>query len=434
MKKKSDDTKARIWLWILYPLLFLLLLPTANTPQQNQRARQKKAVEQRPPTLGLEQGMLEFDTPEFTVNIVRSSQTLAALRPKGTGDFDFTPSDLLERRASDGFHHLGDLNFRIRTDGESGWKSFSTATSRQPVKPLPVSGSQLASADLSPTLGEGCPLRVTRSWELVEGKLMLKFELENESDLTVHVGALGIPMIFNNILSRRSLEQAHQTCSFFDPYIGMDAGYLQVTRLSGSGPAMIVVPSGQTPFEAFRPLREPMRSMQTFEGAFEWMVHSQAYAEEEWRDAEPWNEPTHATLAPGAKRTYSVKYLIVPQIRDIEKTVQLSEKILRVLILSAEHMTAEDIEKDTPAMKSEKEQAKSDLAAETIKKEPAASTDDIEEAPAFDESLEAEEPATVEETEIKEDAGPAEETEPIDRIELTEGQEEPSQPKSVADD
>ena len=121
-------------------------------------------------------------------------------------------------------------------------------------------------------------------------------------------------------------------------------------------------------------------------------------------------------------------------IRGIEKAVQLSEKILRVLILSAEHLTDEDIEKDTPATKSEKEQTKPSPAVETIKKEQATSPDDLIEAPAVEESKEAEETATVEETEIKEEAGPAEETEQIGRTELTEGQEQQSQPKPVADD
>ena len=41
-----------------------------------------------------------------------------------------------------------------------------------------------------------------------------------------------------------------------DPYIGRDAGYLQVTRLSGHGPALLVVPLGDTPFEAYNPLLE----------------------------------------------------------------------------------------------------------------------------------------------------------------------------------
>jgi len=42
------------------------------------------------------------------------------------------------------------------------------------------------------------------------------------------------------------------------------------------------------------------------------------------------------------------------KIRDIERDVQLSERIMRTLILCAEHMTQEDIEKDTPVTRTEK--------------------------------------------------------------------------------
>jgi small subunit ribosomal protein S6 len=50
------------------------------------------------------------------------------------------------------------------------------------------------------------------------------------------------------------------------------------------------------------------------------------------------------------------------RIKEIEKAVQLSEQIMRVLILNAEHMTAEDIEKDTPASKMEKEKSNEETA------------------------------------------------------------------------
>jgi small subunit ribosomal protein S6 len=61
-----------------------------------------------------------------------------------------------------------------------------------------------------------------------------------------------------------------------------------------------------------------------------------------------------------ARGTYILSYFSVDgkQIQGIEKAVQLSEKILRVLILSADHITAEDIDKDTPATKTEKDKEK----------------------------------------------------------------------------
>lgn len=52
------------------------------------------------------------------------------------------------------------------------------------------------------------------------------------------------------------------------------------------------------------------------------------------------------------------------KIQEIEKTVQLSERIMRVLILNAEHMTQEDIEKETPAARAEKVQEEHEAAAE----------------------------------------------------------------------
>ena len=44
------------------------------------------------------------------------------------------------------------------------------------------------------------------------------------------------------------------------------------------------------------------------------------------------------------------------KVEGVERDVQLSERVMRVLILNAEHMTQEDIKKDTPAMAAEKRQ------------------------------------------------------------------------------
>ena len=46
------------------------------------------------------------------------------------------------------------------------------------------------------------------------------------------------------------------------------------------------------------------------------------------------------------------------RIQDIEKAVQLSEQVMRVLILSAEGRSQKDIEKETPAERMEKEMQK----------------------------------------------------------------------------
>jgi hypothetical protein len=304
---------------------FLILAALALSPPAHQ-AQNPQGQNRRPeptptPTLGLEQGYLEFDTPDFTLKLVKASQTIAALQPKGGNGFDFTPADRLERRAGNGHQHLGDLTIRVRKGSAGEWKEYSTAAARKPVTTLPAAGQTLAAADLAPTLPEDCPVQITRSWALEGGRLVLRYELKNKISEPLQIGALGIPMSFNNHITGRNLQQSHEICSFSDPYIGQDAGYLQVTRLSGKGLALVVVPEGKTPFEAYQLLNEPTRPAQTFEGTFAWMVHSQAYAETEWKGVEQWNTPTSATLAPGASRTYGVRFLVSDQIRNIEQTL-----------------------------------------------------------------------------------------------------------------
>jgi hypothetical protein len=293
-----------------------------------------------PATLGLDGGTLDFDTPDFRVKLVRDSQTIAALEPRGaTGidantPFDFTPADQLTVRQGDRFNHLGDIHLRVRSDAGAAWQEFSSSTARKPVTPVtdfaaPAGARVLAAADLTPTLGEP-PVRVTRAWMIdASGRLVLRFDVRNATAAPVTIGGLGFPVVFNNLIQNfargraRTLPQAHETCVFFDPYPGLDAGYLQVTRLSGAGPALVVAPEAgtRTPFEAFRPLNDASRRGQTFEGAFEWTVHSRAWAENEWKAADPWNPPSSVTLKPGESRAYGLRFLVSSEIRGIEKTL-----------------------------------------------------------------------------------------------------------------
>jgi Family of unknown function (DUF5695) len=295
-----------------------------------------KIKEKKPPTPApmLAQGTMQFDTPDFILTLVQSSQTVAALAPKGSGDFDFTPGDLLIARSQNGYFHLGDITLRLRAGDSGDWKNYSTATARQPVIAIPKPEGALAAADLALTLPQDIPLQVLRTWAIDSSKLVMSFTLKNKSTNAVEIGALGIPMIFNNVLNDRSLEQAHAKCSFYDPYIGEDAGYLQVTRLTGHGPALLVVPYGHTPFEAYNPIldkagewgsppvfTDPTPRGITFEGFYEWMVHSQAYAGNEWKQARPWNPLTSLKLAPGESTTYGIRFLLSDSIRDLEKTL-----------------------------------------------------------------------------------------------------------------
>ena len=69
---------------------------------------------------------------------------------------------------------------------------------------------------------------------------------------------------------------------------------------------------------------------QTFEGLYEWQFHTLAYAENEWKNVTPWNAPTSATLQPGETRTYGLRFVLAPSIRDIDATLQASAHPLAI--------------------------------------------------------------------------------------------------------
>jgi hypothetical protein len=94
----------------------------------------------------------------------------------------------------------------------------------------------------------------------------------------------------------------------------------------------VVVPetNTKTPFEAFRPLNDASRRGQTFEGAFEWTTHSQAYAETEWKGVDQWNPPTSVTLAPRERRGYGLRFLVADAIPGIEQTLAANDRPVAV--------------------------------------------------------------------------------------------------------
>lgn len=288
---------------------------------------------------------LNFETAEFCVSLSKNSQTIAALKPKQTINFDFTPADRLSVRTPAGYFHLGDVTMRLRVGATGEWQPINTSASRVPVTALAAKDGLLAAADLAPVLPASAPISITRSWLTEGGRLVMRLELKNKSVEPIQIGALGLPMIFNHILTDRTLSEAHTTCSFADPYIGQDAGYVQVTRLSGQGPALLIIPDGKTPFEAYQPIlnapksgsKDPVALFQdltprgqTFEGFYEWLIHSKAYAEKEWSAAVPWNPASELILAPGESRTYGLRFVLSESIRSIEPTLQANHRPVAV--------------------------------------------------------------------------------------------------------
>ncbi|WP_322963669.1 DUF5695 domain-containing protein [Sphingomonas fuzhouensis] len=311
----------------LLPVTLATLSVMASAQDAGAGAKQKStSAAQTSPTTRLRVGA-------FQLVLDPASQTARSLAPTATPGFDFLPIGRVKERAGNGYNHLGDIHLRLR-QGNGAWQDYSSSRERHPVKPLAARGSVLAAADISATMGTGLPLRIVREWVNDKGNPALRFTLTNTSNAPVEIGGLGIPMVFDNIITDRTLEQAHAQASFADPYIGRDAGYVQVTRLNGAGPALLVLPERATPLEAYVPIptlretkgqaviSEASPRAQTSEGFYDWIVSSAAYAQTDWAKAgAPWNAPTSIRLAPGESRRIGLRLVAAPSIRAIEPTL-----------------------------------------------------------------------------------------------------------------
>ncbi|MDN3594136.1 DUF5695 domain-containing protein [Zunongwangia endophytica] len=296
-------------------LLLYLIATTANAQEES---TYWDNIKDRESTLGIDEGFTEVKTEEFTLKLVNASQTVAGLYPNSDPDFDFTTGERIEIRDKDSIYYIGDLNFRIK--GEDGeWETFSTAYHRKKVESLPISGNVLAASDLSNTLGEENPLSIKRFYEQKNGELILRFEITNPTNKAIEIGALGTPMAFNNILEGKHLDETHTENVFFDPYIGKDAGYVEVKHLKGKGEALLVLPESNMPFENYRPLNDDLTTRSiVFEGVHEWMALSKAYAENEWKGKEQWNTPTSLMLNAGETQDFALKFVLAPSIKQIQ--------------------------------------------------------------------------------------------------------------------
>lgn len=328
---------------LLKPLpLVALVLGTLPAMLPTTAAYAEEGEVQKPKPVYPPIGKTEMQTTAFDLALRADTQTLAHLSPKGNTAFDFVPAAREPERAGDGYVHIGDIHIRLKTAG-SDWQDFSSAHARKQIAALAGGNGVLAAADITASMGAGIPLRVERRWVNEAGVLAMRFTLVNTSSAPVEIGGLGMPMVFDNIILDRDLDQAHAEASFVDPYIGRDAGYLQVTRLNGQGPTLLVLPEKGTPLEAYRPIIEARAAKdgdiftdksqrsQVSEGFYDWTVASKGFAEKEWAKAgQQWNEPTSITLAPGESRTIGLRFVTAPDIRKIEDTLVANKRPVAV--------------------------------------------------------------------------------------------------------
>ncbi len=267
----------------------------------------------------LADGVTALTAGGFRLTLLKATGGAAGLAPVGSG-FNFLPGDRVASRSGPGYYYLGDCTFRLK-DASGKWRAFSTSHNAAAARQIHSAGA-VSAYDLTDTVAGNCPVRVVRRWLVKDGHLLLRFTFYNPHRHAVTLGAFGAAMVFNNDLSGKTLNQAHDTCSFADPCIGEDGGYLQVTRLNGHGPALLVLPDHQTPLEAYRPLYDdPTPRGVTFEGFYEWMCCTRAYIHHDWRGVQPWNPATERILQPGGSTDFTFRFATSPGVQQIQNTL-----------------------------------------------------------------------------------------------------------------
>lgn len=270
----------------------------------------------------------DFAIPNFNGSFATGSGVLQALRITSDSGFNFSPSDVFYPRKNASQYHTGDLTFQYRTSDSSDWVTADTSHIRSNGTTSDQTGS-LLSTDLNQVLPNlSNSLQVQRRWLNIDDDLGLEFTISNDGSEAIELGSLGMPIEMNNIFSTRTAVETMNNCVLVDPYIGLHAGYAQVTRLTGTGPALVITPlNAESKFEAWRFLHEPEDygplgyEVQTFEGNYAWEVFTKAWAENEWSETEPWNPPTSKFLAAGKSITVGLRFTVADEIQHIEDTV-----------------------------------------------------------------------------------------------------------------
>ena len=235
-------------------------------------------------------------------------------------------------RTAEGFHHLGDITLRVRKAGSTGGYSTHSTVSRKPPLATAANNARVAADGLSAsTDATKCltppitGLSLKREVKLEGSEVHLSLTLTNNDQTNgIEIGGLGFSMPMNQMFTGRSLPQVAKACSFTEVYVGGDAGYVQVTRTTGEGPALLALPlkggsSTWRGFEGWRPLKQEDRANYDWmhEMLYEVVIHSKAYANAEWRSATSWAPPTAAVIPAGGSATYGLRLILSKDVESV---------------------------------------------------------------------------------------------------------------------
>ena len=219
-----------------------------------------------------------------------------------TNRFDFLPAK--------GQSFLGEISgLRV---AYAGGVFVDVQTKGAPATALPAAAGEYAAATINLRSTKGTPsLGLERRILKAPSGFSISLTLKNQDTKPIEVGAFGVGLPFvtmGNVGGTHSLNLFADMCTFIDPQIGT-GGFVSVTRMTGLGSVLLVVPENGTDFQAYRSASG---------SAFEITSLSKAYALKEWANAskKQWVEPSSARIAPGESVTFAYRVLRAKSIRE----------------------------------------------------------------------------------------------------------------------
>lgn len=291
----------------------------------------------------LDKGESEFGIgSSFTFNLSNSNQVLTSLSSKTSSPFQFLPRPLLNDRATPGYYHIGDIDLRWKISGDSTWNDVSSALDRSEVIPInPPPPNTFASADLTRSLALGAnvdqaslPFTVQRTWSgLNDDTLVLTFNVTANAGKDVEFGGIGFAQTYYNDWSGLSSDDTYNNCVISDPAIHSDGGYVQINRVNGASPSLLVTSmndqSFRTPLVQWRNIRAQNGGNPTIytdntglsitnEGHYRWMVATAGFTSEDENNAkdngvqrgDDWIEPSSITVKSGTSRIFALRFFL----------------------------------------------------------------------------------------------------------------------------
>ena len=259
---------------------------------------------------------------DWSVTLRPWKGTIAAIQPDSSDPFSFINDDTAANYSSlPNYHSHGDVSLRIRPAGSVDWQHYTTAdTYSAPAQPVDTAAGELAAFDVTSLMRPGHGLAVIKRYAIAalntsrpSSGLTLEVVVSNAGNATVELGAMGVSALFSSNWNYMDLDQAAAYCSLAEPYIGGEHGFVKVTRLTGTGRVLLMTPTegyrATSGLTAWRQLKgdDKTETGYAFEGHYEWTSVVGAW-QEQWKQSQPWVEPSQPTLTLKPKASLSFRY------------------------------------------------------------------------------------------------------------------------------